>query len=110
MIVGPLKSNIQASIIMLILLCAIAWISTFAFINIDSSLVNYKEHILYYQFFGSGVSFPLNQIITLVIILIGAFFVNFGSFSGKVCCFGGVVDGRNRAGVIFGQFFAAGWH
>lgn len=77
MIVGPLKSNIQASIIMLILLCAIAWISTFAFINIDSSLVNYKEHILYYQFFGSGVSFPLNQIITLIIILIGAFFVNF---------------------------------
>lgn len=77
MIVGPLKSSIQASIIMLVLLSAIAWVSTFAFINIDSSLVNYKEHILYYYFFGGGVSFILNQIITLIIILLGAFFVNF---------------------------------
>jgi len=77
MIVGPLKSNIQASIIMLVFLSVVAWASSFAFINMDSSFVNYKEHILYYYFFGSGVSFTLNQIITLIIILIGAFFVNF---------------------------------
>lgn len=77
MIVRPLKSNIQASIIMLVFLSVVAWASTFAFINMDSSLVNYKEHILYYYFFGGGVSFTLNQIITLIIILIGAFFVNF---------------------------------
>lgn len=77
MIVGPLKSNIQASIIMLILLCIIAWSSTFAFINTDASLINYKEHILYNYFFGGNISFTLNQIISLIAILLGAFFVNF---------------------------------
>ncbi len=77
MIVGPLKSNIQASVIMLVFLSILAWASTFAFINLDSSLINYKEHILYYYFFGGELSFTLNQIITLIIILIGAFFVNF---------------------------------
>lgn len=77
MIVGPLKSNLQVSIITLILLCAIAWIGTFAYVKLDSSAVNYKEHILFYYIFGEGISFTLNQIITLIVILTGAFFVNF---------------------------------
>ena len=77
MIVGYLKSNVQASFIMLILLCAVTWTSSFAFVDTDASLINYREHILYYYFFGSGISFTLNQVITLTIVLTGAFFVNF---------------------------------
>ncbi len=77
MIVGPLKSNIQLSIIMLLLLCIGSWGFTFSFINISAEQINYKEHILYSFFFGLGLSFYVNQIITLLVILLGAFFVNF---------------------------------
>ncbi|MES2761029.1 MAG: DUF6427 family protein [Bacteroidota bacterium] len=77
MIVGPLKSNIQASVIILLMLCIGAWACTFTFINESTEQINYKEHILYSLFFGAGFSFYLNQIITLVAILLGAFFVNF---------------------------------
>lgn len=77
MIVGPLKSNIQLSIIILLLLCIGSWGCTFSFINISTEYINYKEHILYSFFFGSGFSFYVNQIITLFVVLLGAFFVNF---------------------------------
>ncbi|MES2512705.1 MAG: DUF6427 family protein [Bacteroidota bacterium] len=77
MIVGPLKSNIQASVIILLMLCVGAWACTFTFINENTEQINYKEHILYSLFFGSGFSFVLNQIITLSVILLGAFFVNY---------------------------------
>lgn len=84
MIIGPLKSNIQASIIILILLCIAVWSGTFAFVNTDLSLINYKEHILYYYFFGGNISFTLNQIISLIAILLGAFFVNFISINQEI--------------------------
>jgi hypothetical protein len=77
MIVGPLKSNIQASVIILLLLCIGAWACTFTFIHESTEQINYKEHILYSVFFGTGFSYYLNQIITLLVILLGAFFVNF---------------------------------
>lgn len=77
MIVGPLKSNIQLSVIMLLLLCIGSWGCTFSFVNISAEQINYKEHILYSFFFGLGLSFYVNQIITLLVIVLGAFFVNF---------------------------------
>lgn len=77
MIVGPLKSNIRLSIIILLLLCIGAWIGTFNFINISTEQINYREHILYSLLFQGGFSFLLNQIITLFVVLLGALFVNF---------------------------------
>ncbi len=77
MIVGPLKSNIQISIILLLVLCIGAWAGTFSFAKISTEQINYKEHILYSFFFGDSFSFTVNQIITLVVVLLGALFVNF---------------------------------
>lgn len=77
MIVGPLKSNIQYSIILLLLFCIGAWIATFGFIEPNLTTINYKEHILYSYTFDHVFSFTLRQIITLLIILTGAFFTNF---------------------------------
>ncbi len=77
MIVGPLKSNVQAAIIILLLLCIGAWLGTFSYIHISTEQINYKEHILYSFFFGAGFSFIVNQIITLIVVLLGALFVNF---------------------------------
>jgi hypothetical protein len=77
MIVGPLKSNIQLSIIILLLLCISLWGGTFSFVNINTEQITYKEHILYSYFFGTGFSFFVNQIITLFVILLGSLFVNF---------------------------------
>ncbi|MCD6016981.1 MAG: beta-carotene 15,15-monooxygenase [Bacteroidetes bacterium] len=77
MIVGPLKSNIQFSIILLLLFCIGAWIGTFGFTNAGISVINYKEHILYSYTFDHIFSFTLRQVITLFIILTGAFFTNF---------------------------------
>jgi hypothetical protein len=77
MIVGPLKNNIQVSIIILALFCIGAWSCSFAFINTGVSPINHNEHVLYSLFIGKGFSFLVNQIITLIIILIGALFVNF---------------------------------
>lgn len=84
MIVGPLKSNVQLSVIILLLLCVGLWAGTFAFVNADASIINYKEHILYSYFFVSGHSFILNQIILLVVIMAGAFFVNFLSIEQEI--------------------------
>lgn len=77
MIVGPLKSNVQAAIIILLLLCIGAWLGTFSYIHISTEQINYKEHILYSFFFRAGFSFIVNQIITLIVVLLGALFVNF---------------------------------
>ncbi|MBI3520752.1 MAG: hypothetical protein HY062_15545 [Bacteroidetes bacterium] len=77
MIVGPLKNNIQLSVIILLLFCIGAWVTTFAFVNVETSPINYKEHILYSFLLGNGFSFTFNQMISLFAILLGAFFVNF---------------------------------
>ncbi len=77
MIVGPLKNNVQASVVILLLFCLGAWGTTFAFVNAEVSTINYKEHILYSFFLEHRFSFGVNQIISLITILLGAFFVNF---------------------------------
>ena len=77
MIVGPLKSNIQLSITILLLLCIGLWATTFVFVNESSSVINYKEHILYSYFFANNFSVIINQIIILIAILLGAFFLTF---------------------------------
>jgi hypothetical protein len=77
MIVGPLKSNIQFSVIIIILACLGIWIGSFSYKIDESSLINYKEHVFYDYFFGKNTSFIFSQITTLFAILIGAFFVNF---------------------------------
>ncbi|MBC7694377.1 MAG: hypothetical protein H7141_02915 [Burkholderiales bacterium] len=77
MIVAPLKSNIQLSIVILILFCFGAWATTFAFSTDVISTINYKEHVLYSYFFDNHFSPVLNQIVILITILLGAFFANF---------------------------------
>ena len=77
MIVGPLKSNIQLSIIILLSLCLGAWGASFVFVNTEVSLINHKEHILYSFFIDNEFSLFINQLISLIIILLGAFFTNF---------------------------------
>ncbi|MES2565719.1 MAG: DUF6427 family protein [Bacteroidota bacterium] len=77
MIVGTLKSNVQVSIILLLIFCVGSWIGTFGFVNAEVSNINHNEHILYSYTFDSVFSFTLRQVLTLFIILIGAFFTNF---------------------------------
>lgn len=77
MIVGILKNNFQLSILSLLILCFGAWACTFTFVDSAISTINYKEHLLYSFFFGQGLSYVLNQIIVLIVILLGAFFLNF---------------------------------
>lgn len=77
MIVGPLKSNFQFSIIILLLLCVGLWVGTFGFATTIISPINYKEHVFYSYFFNPSFSYLFKQIITLVVILTGAFFTNF---------------------------------
>lgn len=84
MIVGPLKSNIQLSVLILLLLCIGLWVGTFAFVHVGDSTINYKEHILYSFFFENSHSNVLNQIIALITILLGAFFVNFLSVEQEI--------------------------
>ncbi len=84
MVVEPLKSNIQISIIIISLLALLAWMATFAFVSIDVPIANYKEHILYYHLFSAGISFAIRQIITLFIIVFGAIFVNFLSIEQEI--------------------------
>lgn len=83
MIVGPLKNNIQISIIILLLLCMGIWASTFGFISQTNTHINNNEHILYFYFFNN-LPFIAGQILTLVVILLGAFLVNFLSIEQEI--------------------------
>ena len=78
MIVGPLKNNLQLSIILLLVICTGLWIGT---LTLSSSVyvpdTAYDEHILYYYFFSNKLSYTITQIIAYSVILLGAFFVNF---------------------------------
>lgn len=84
MVVEPLKSNIQISIIIISMLALLAWLATFAFVSIEVPIINYKEHILYYHVFNNNISFFARQIITLIIILAGAIFINFLSIEQEI--------------------------
>ena len=77
MIVGPLKNNIQLSVILLLAICIGLWINTLVFSTSYVPDVSYHEHILYAFFFNHQLSFTATQIIACIIVIIGAFFVNF---------------------------------
>lgn len=77
MIAGPLKNNIQLSVIILLVICVGLWINTIVFSSAYVPDVNYDEHILYYFIFTHKLSFVVTQIIACVVVLLGAFFVNF---------------------------------
>lgn len=77
MIVSPLKSNIQFSLFFLLLLSILIWFSTFTYTHINTENINYKEHVLYDLIFDNHYTFYINQIITLLVVLFGAFLLNF---------------------------------
>jgi hypothetical protein len=77
MIAGPLKNNIQLSVIILLVICIGLWINTLVFSPSYLPDVSYDEHILYYFIFNHKLSFIATQIIACIVILLGAFFVNF---------------------------------
>jgi len=77
MIAGPLKNNIQLSVIILLVICVGLWVNTLVFSPAYLPDVSYDEHILYYFLFTHKLSFLATQIIACIVILLGAFFVNF---------------------------------
>lgn len=76
MIVGPLKSNPQISLIILIITCLALWFSISVFVPGTITNHQYPENILYNLIFGYGISFWFNQIIGLFSIISGAFLIN----------------------------------
>lgn len=77
MIAGPLKNNIQLSVIILLVICIGLWVNTIVFSNSYVPDVSYDEHVLYYFIFTHKLSFVATQIIACLVVLLGAFFVNF---------------------------------
>lgn len=77
MIVGPLKNNIQFSVIILLMLCIGLWVNTFVFINANVQAPAHTEDVLYHYFFDSGMPYLAKQIVSLLVILLGALFLNF---------------------------------
>ncbi len=84
MIVGPLKNNIQLSIIILTVICLGLWINTIAFAPDYLPDVSYHEHILYYFLFSGKLSFMITKILACIVILIGAFMINFISIQQEI--------------------------
>lgn len=77
MLVGPLKNNIQLSIVILLMVCLGIWGSSFVYTNIDPSDLDNSEHVLYHYIFDRFMAFRLKQIIALFVVLTGALFLNF---------------------------------
>lgn len=77
MIVGPLKNNLQLSIIILSTLCLTLWINTLVFVSGSSIAENAPEHILYNFLFTQHLSFVFKQIIMLLVVVVGGVLLNF---------------------------------
>ncbi len=77
MIVGPLKNNPQIAVILLALIGIGLWVFTFFFINISVFNHDASKHVLYGYLYNYTYSFITKQIITLLIVLVGAFLINF---------------------------------
>lgn len=77
MLVGTLKNKPQLSIILLVGISLALWILTFYFTNISAFNHDASKHLLYGFLYNYSYSFIIKQIITLFIVLIGAFLVNF---------------------------------
>lgn len=84
MIVGPLKNNAQLSVITLLIVCLGLWINSFLFTNHSLPDINHQEDILYHLFFDTLLSAKAKQIISLFIVLLGAFLVNFMTISQEI--------------------------
>ncbi len=76
MIVGPLKNNLQLSIIILSTLCLTLWINTLVFVSGTSIEDSTPEHILYNFLFNRNLSFVFKQIIMLFVVIIGGVLLN----------------------------------
>lgn len=77
MFVAPLKNNIQASMIILIVFSVGLWACSFMFPTPYSIASIGEEHVFYNLVFSNESSFLATQFITFFSIIIGAFFVNF---------------------------------
>ena len=77
MFVAPLKNNIQASIIILTLLSFSLWGMSFAFFNAPIAQYTEDENVLFNLLFNNQTTLLTTKMITLLSILLGAFFVNF---------------------------------
>ena len=77
MFVAPLKNNIQASVIILTVVGFSLWGISFAFSNTPAAQYTEDEHVLFNLFFNNQTSLFTTKMITLLSILLGAFFVNF---------------------------------
>lgn len=84
MIVGPLKNNVQLSVIILLIMCLGLWINSFLFATHSIPDINHQEDILYHLFFDGIFSKIAKQILTLLAILSGAFLVNFITISQEI--------------------------
>jgi len=77
MFVAPLKNNFQASIIILIVFSVGLWACSFVFPTPQSMQSIGEEHVFYHLLFSNETSFLASQFITLLSVIIGAFFVNY---------------------------------
>ena len=77
MFIAPLKNNLQASIIILIVFSLGLWTCSFMFPKPYSIPSIGEEHVFYHLVFSNESSFIASQFITFFSIIIGAFFVNF---------------------------------
>ena len=77
MFVAPLKNNIQASVIILVVVSFSLWGISFAFNNAPIAQYTEDEHVLFNLLFNNQTTLLSTKMITLLSILLGAFFVNF---------------------------------
>lgn len=76
MIVGPLKNNAQLSVIILSVICVTLWFNSSIFSTAVGIYHDSPEHIGYHFLFHNFPSFWLNQIIKLIVIVVGAILLN----------------------------------
>lgn len=77
MFVAPLKNNIQASLLILLMVSFGLWAGSFMFPHSSNINPLNNEHVLFHFLFYKKTSYLFTQLITLGSILLGAFFVNF---------------------------------
>jgi hypothetical protein len=100
MIVSTLKSNSQGSMLILSMLALILWGLTFWYNPNQITLYDHSEHILYNLLFAGKTTFILRQIISLVIISLGAFITNY------ICISQEIVSKTNYLPAFFYLFIA----
>lgn len=77
MFVGTLKNNTQLSVILLLVLASALWLISFLFQLNQPVLFDHSEHVLYKLIIDINLSYLNRQIITFLIIILGAFLVNY---------------------------------